>query len=69
LVQQSDPVGLPLDRFAWRVKKTIEEELGWDDQQSKYLRQVVPVLEEQLVQLCTDWKITGGSPERPLAEM
>lgn len=59
--------GVTIGSLCVSSDKTIEE-LGWDDQQSKYLRQVVSVLEEQLVQLCIDWKTDGVPPAWPLAE-
>jgi hypothetical protein len=46
-------------------EKTIEE-LGWDDQQSLHLRQVVSVLENQIAELFTDWRDIYGGPTSSL---
>jgi hypothetical protein len=53
--------GVTIGSLCMASEKTIEE-LGWDDQQSQYLRQVVSVLEQQITELCSDWRTMHGRP-------
>jgi hypothetical protein len=53
--------GVTIGSLCTASTKTIEAH-GWTDEDSRYVRTVAGVLEEQLTRLCVDWKAHGGFP-------
>jgi hypothetical protein len=53
--------GVSIGSLCMASDKTIEE-LGWNNEKSRYLRTVAGVLEDQLTRLCVDWAVYGGIP-------